>query len=184
MQAIRGRRAVRDFTEASVSKAQVSALVDTAIQAPSAMNRQAWSFTVIADRALLARAAAAAKAHRVATLDARPELAGLRERLASPDFDIFYNAPVLVVISATADDAFATVDCCLAAQTFMLAAYAEGFGTCWIGLSDDWLNLTEGKAMLGIPEHHRPVAPIILGHPRAWPAPTARRPAEVRWLGL
>ena len=101
--------------------------------------------------------------------------------LTSPDFNIFYNAPVLVVICATTPDDMALKDCCLAAQTLMLAAYAEGLGSCWIGFSEAWLNTPDGKSKLGIPENFRPVAPIILGFPKGTREVTERRPPDIRF---
>ncbi len=63
----------------------------------------------------------------------------------------------------------------------MLAAHARGLGTCWIGLSRPWLNEAAVKAELGIPEGWHPVAPIVLGHRTAVPAPTARDKPTIVW---
>ena len=53
----------------------------------------------------------------------------------------------------------------LAAENLMLAAYAAGLGTCWIGVAQGFLNALDGKAMLGLPAAWVPVAPVIVGHP-------------------
>ena len=45
--------------------------------------------------------------------------------LNDPQFNIFYHAPVLLIVLARLDDAQAREDCCLAAQTLMLVA------RCW-----------------------------------------------------
>jgi hypothetical protein len=37
------------------------------------------------------------------------------------------------------------------------------------------------KAELGIPADWHPVAPIVLGHPRALPPPTPREKARIVW---
>ncbi|MGZ3702472.1 MAG: nitroreductase family protein, partial [Bdellovibrionota bacterium] len=55
------RRAVRSYSKQTVSKENITALLDAANQAPSAMNRQPWGFIVIQDRALLTRISDAAK---------------------------------------------------------------------------------------------------------------------------
>jgi len=183
IEAIRGRRAVRDYAPEAIGREQIAELIGTAVRAPSAMNRQPWSFTVVQDRERLERWSTAAKSHVLTSLAARPELQHFRETLASADFNIFYNAPALVVISATAEDEFTATDCALAAQTLMLAAHAMGLGTCWIGFAHGWLNTPEGKAELGIAPDHVPVAPIILGRPGQAPPPTPRRAPEIRWIG-
>lgn len=181
--AIRARRAVRDYRDEPVGDTQLAALIDAAIWAPSGINLQPWCFFVVNDRARLAACSTKAKAAlKEATTD-HPELAGLRSMLASPDFNIFYNAPVLIVICATTADEMAVKDCCLAAQNLMLAATAEGLGSCWIGLSETWLNTDEAKADMGIPADFRPVAPIIVGHPKGAAPPTNRRAADVRHVG-
>jgi nitroreductase len=157
-------------------------VIAAAIQAPSGVNRQPWSFVAVTDRRLLERCSREAKAHLLASLSANPHLSAFREHLASPAFNIFYNAPALIVICATEPDPMAQQDCCLAAATLMLAAHGRGLGTCWIGFAQPWLNQSAGKAALGIPADHLPVAPIIIGRPRGeTPAPPRREPA-ITWI--
>jgi nitroreductase len=180
--AIYGRRAIRDFTDAVPPREEVGALVDAAIQAPSGMNRQPWAFTVVSGRALLADWSAKAKAYLLASLEPGSALHDARQHLDAPDFNIFYNAPLLVVICATDSDPMSLKDCCLAAENLMLAAYDRGMGTCWIGFSESWLASPEGRTALGIPADHVPVAPIILGRPTHSPPRPHRTPAAVRWI--
>lgn len=182
-QAIYTRRAVRAFKPQPVDEAMLRQLVDAAIQAPSAMNRQPWSFTVVRDKALLDRISNESKALLLKTTPAGLVSHHLQDMLASPQFDIFYHAPVLIVISADGDGPWAVPDCALAAQNLMLAARAAGLGTCWIGFAQGWLSTAEGKAALGIPASHVPVAPIIVGHPTAEPPPVPRKDAQIHWVG-
>jgi len=65
----------------------------------------------------------------------------------------------------------------------MLAAFAEGLGTCWIGFAQSYLNTAEGKAALGAPKEWVPVAPIIVGRPTRAPSPIPRKEPEIRWVG-
>jgi nitroreductase len=44
---------VRSFTAEAVDESALRALIDTAIQAPSALNAQPWAFVVIDDRMML-----------------------------------------------------------------------------------------------------------------------------------
>lgn len=105
------------------------------------------------------------------------------EVLRNPAFHIFYHAPAMILISATEDGPWSGIDCALAAENLMLAARAAGPGSCWIGFATDWLATDQGKASLDLPPSRMPVAPIIVGHPRAWPAEVPRKPPEVRWIG-
>jgi nitroreductase len=182
LDAIYHRRSVRDFTAAPVGDEAVRAVVDAAIQAPNAEHQEAWSFVVVRDAALLARIGQAAKALVLEQTAGQAGREQIRERLASPDFNIFYNAPALVVVCATAPETMALQSCYLAAQNLMLAAHAHGLGGCWIGLAEAWLATAEGREALGLAEGESAVAPIILGHPRAAPPEQHRRPARIRWI--
>ena len=184
LEGLRGRRAVRDYLDEPVSRDLIGAVIDSAVWAPSGMNRQPWRFLVLEGRDVLARCSAAAKRLMLEEATRRPELAAVRGMLEQPDFNIFYNAPALVIVCATEPDEMAVKDCCLAAQTLMLAAHAQGLGSCWIGFAELWLNSPEAKAWLGMADGLRPVAPIILGRPAAAVAPPDRRPADVEFVRL
>lgn len=180
--AIYHRRAIRDYADAPVDQESFRFVIAAAIQAPNALNRQPWSFVVATNRPKLHRCSEQAKAHTLALLSANPHLAGHRDLLASPSFNIFYNAPALIIICATQRDQLAQQDCCLAAENLMLAAHGRGLGTCWVGFAESWLNLPEGKSEFRIPADHLPVAPIIIGHPRGdYPAPPRRDP-HITWI--
>lgn len=99
------------------------------------------------------------------------------------NFDVFYRAPVLILISTVAEMPWAVEDCALAAESLMLAARAAELGTCWIGFAQGWLGTHEGKALLKLPTAYRPVAPIIVGYPRSQPASVPRKEPEIRWVG-
>jgi nitroreductase len=183
MEAIFGRRSVRDYLPEPLPQEAISGLIDAAIQAPSALNHQPWRFDVIRQRFLLDRMSDEAKKHIVAAgrLETMPEQ--LIKRLADPNFHIFYHAPALIVISAIAQGPWIVEDCALAAENLMLAAHAAGFGSCWIGLAQAWLATPNGKMTICIPETSTPVAPIIIGFPRT-PAPFVPRKApDVHWIG-
>ena len=182
MNAIYGRRAVRAFTPEPVSRGTIERLIDAAIRAPSAMNVQPWTFAVVEGAARLAALSAPAKRHFLSLLPADGPEAELRPHLEDPAFNIFYGAPSLVIVGATAPAPQAIQDCCLAAQTLMLAAYDLGLGTCWIGLSTPWLQLPATRAELGLPVDCLPVAPVIVGVPQSHPLPTSRNKPTIRWI--
>jgi nitroreductase len=183
-EAIYTRRAVREFTDQPVDERTLRQLIDAAVQAPSAVNQQAWSFCVVRDRALLARISREAKAHMLRTSPARLVSHHFEELLSNPTFDIFYHAPALIVISTTlAESPWAVEDCSLAAENLMLTARGVGLGSCWIGFAQTWLGTPEGKTALGLPATYLPIAPIIVGHPKSAPSPVPRKAPEIRWIG-
>ncbi|NEU14799.1 nitroreductase [Methylobacterium sp. BTF04] len=184
MEAIRGRCAVREYTAASIDEQTIRSLIGDAVQAPSAIDEQPWAFTVVRDQALLDRVSSDARTHIAASaVTGSPKGGHFRSMLEDVNFQIFYHAPVLVLISAMTDGDWIVEDCSLAAENLMLAAYAEGLGSCWIGCSRSYLNTPDGKAALRIPEAWTPVAPIILGHPKSTAAPIPRKTPEIRWVG-
>ncbi len=181
--AIAGRRAVRDYLPAPVDERTIGRLIDAAIQAPSAINQQPWTFTVVRDPAVLDRISRDAKAFMLDALQGDRHAASMRQHLADPGFHIFYHAPALILISAAAQGPWIVEDCALAAQNLMLAAFAAGLGSCWIGFAQRYLASPAGKAVLGLPPDWVPVAPIIVGRPAGAAPPVTRRPPEVRWIG-
>lgn len=180
-EAIYGRRAVREFTAEPVEEGLLRQLIDAAIQAPSAVNQQPWLFTVVRNKELLAHISNEAKAHLLKTSPAALASHHFQHILADPAFDIFYGAPVLVLISSAASP-WAAEDCALAAENLMLAAHAAGLGTCWIGFAQGWLGTTAGKSTLKLPDADLPVAPIIVGHPKSVPPAVSRKPARIDWV--
>ncbi len=182
-EAIYSRRAVRAFSADPVDDQTIRHLIDAAVQAPSAVNEQPWSFTVVRDRTLLDRISAEAKAHMLKTTPAGLLSHHFKEILDDPKFHIFYHAPVLIVIASVTEGPWSVIDCSLAAQNLMLAARAVGLGTCWIGFAQGWLATAPGKMALDLPAPYLPVAPIIVGHPQSWPSPVPRKQPEVRWIG-
>ena len=165
-EAIVGRRSAREYLAQAIDDATIRRLIAAAVQAPSAVNEQPWAFAVARERARLDRISRRAKAHMLATAPAGARFESSRARLSDPGFDIFYGAPALIVVAATAPGPWIVEDCAMAAENLMLTAFAEGLGSCWIGYAQSFLNTPEGKAELGAPQAWVPVAPIIVGRPR------------------
>jgi nitroreductase len=182
-EAILGRRSVREYTAQAVDEPTIKRLIDAAVHAPNAVNQQPWTFTVVRDQDVLDRISRAAKSHMLATMAGNPHADRFRMRLGDPNFQVFYHAPALILISAVAEGPWIVEDCALAAENLMLAAYAAGLGTCWIGFAQGYLNTEEGKRMLDLPAPCVPVAPIIVGHPKAAPPPVPRNAPNIRWVG-
>jgi nitroreductase len=181
LDAINGRRSVRDYTDEAVGDGTVRELIEAAVKAPSAINQQPWCFVVVKKQDLLAQISDRAKAHLLkASLGAPAH--PFRDMLNDPKFHIFYHAPVLVVIAACEPTDWAVEDCALAAENLMLTAYEKGLGTCWIGFAQHWLSTADGKSALGLPSSHIPVAPIVVGHPRRSYATVPRKVPNISWL--
>ena len=129
-EAIYSRRSVREFTAETVSEKILRDLIEAAVQAPSAVNAQPCTFCVIRDKTVLATISQEAEAHMVKTTPVGLMSHHFKEILNDPNFNIFYNAPVLILISTIGDIPWAVEDCALAAENLMLAARGAGVGTC------------------------------------------------------
>ncbi len=183
LEVIRKRRAVREYTNAPVERSVVEQLIGAAILAPSAINLQPWAFAVVLDGALIEEYGRRAKNWSLANFSQTSFTLDLRRMLEDPGFTMFYHAPALLMVLAKPSETQAAEDCCLAAENMMLAARDMGLGTCWIGLARPWLDLPSTKAELRLLNQCRVVAPIVLGHPKAWPESHGRSPAEIYWVG-
>jgi nitroreductase len=181
-EAINSRHSTRDYFPEAPSEAIIESLMDAAIRAPSAVNRQPWHFSVVANRSLLDDISKRAKAYmtKMRPLEL-PE--SLYDKLADPQFHVFYHAPTLIVISATQQGPWIEADCALAAQNLMLAARAQGLGSCWIGLSQPFLATDDGRKALQISAADYPIAPIVVGKASHDAPPSPRNPVSVNWVG-
>ncbi len=178
MQAIKGRRSVRAYTDEPVSRAEILSLIEAAAASPSAMNLQPWSFVVVEGKERLERMSALAKR---ALLSLPTTDASHRTVLQDPSHNIFYGAPCLIIVCARPPSRQAAEDCCLAAHGLMLAAYSRGWGTCWIGTARPWLELPQTRSLLGLLPDQVPVAPVIVGKPASVSPPTTRHKPVVLW---
>jgi len=62
-EAITDHRAVREYTAEPLDEQTIRLLIADAVQAPSVINEQPWTLTVVRDQAPLNRASLQAKAH-------------------------------------------------------------------------------------------------------------------------
>ncbi|MEM2056996.1 MAG: nitroreductase family protein [Thermoproteota archaeon] len=139
-EAIQKRRSVRAYEPTPVPREILGKVLEAARLAPSAGNIQPWHFIVVTD-------------------------VGKREKLARAPFAGFLReAPVVIVGCGNqrASPRWFMVDVAIAMQNMVLAATAEGLGTCWVGS----FNEKEVKEMLKIPDDYRVVALLALGYPR------------------
>jgi nitroreductase len=184
MDAIYHRRAVRDYAPQKIDQAMIRILLDAAVHAPTAVHEEPWAFAVIQDKNILNRLSDNVKELLTAGADPIHPPGGSHtfDRFTTPEFNAFYNAGTLIVICGKPLGPFVVSDCWLAAENLMLAACANGLGTCVIGLSVTALNTPQWKKELGIPAEMTVFAPIIVGVPAGvTPAVPRKQPEILAW---
>jgi len=182
LDAISGRRAVRQYKSDCPSEQVLRQLIEAATWAPSAMNGQAWHFTVITRQELLDRIAMHARQWAQENEPGVADSQDARALLADPHFHMLHHAPALIVISAPAAGKWTAEDCAVAAQNLMLAATGLGLGSCWIGLVQGWLNSPEGRQAITLPAGERVVAPLVVGYASERPQALSRRNPYITWI--
>jgi nitroreductase len=171
------RRSVRSYLEKKVDKVIISALLQAAVRAPTAIHQEPWAFVIVQDKEVLHDLSDRAKPIFLAEARHHSEIYSYEDLdiFDSPDFNIFYDANTLILICGNTATPFVSADCWLAAENLILAACAMGLGTCIIGSALPALNTPEVKMHLHIPNEFSVVVPIIAGYPNDAIAPAVRK---------
>ena len=174
------QRAHRAYADAAVSDEDLARILDAAVHAPSAENKQPWEFVVVRDPtgraaigALIERAwNSTGKAFSESRLS--PELLAAVDRGATGGIA---DAPIHIVVGADTERGLAQTaaeSTFPAIQNLMLAAGALGLGTALTTIAVGYAD--ELRAIVGFPESIRPMAVIPVGHPARPLGPPRREP--------
>ncbi|OPX65779.1 MAG: nitroreductase A [Methanomassiliicoccales archaeon PtaB.Bin215] len=145
-EAINARKSIRRFLDTPVEKEKIQMLLEAAIRAPSAMNKQCWRFVAVTNKETISQLA---KCNMVFN-------------------GWLKDAPAVIVVCADPKESadmndlpYYMWDAALAAQNLVLAATDMGLGTCFLAA----YNEDKVKELLGIPEQLRVVCMTPLGYP-------------------
>lgn len=174
------RRSVRNYQDTPVSMDIIESLLLESTFAPSAGNGQPWKFIVVNNKETLANISSESKKNLLTKIATNPNsyTKKYEKILQNESYNIFYNAPTLILIIGNAKAKNLHVECALAACYLMMAAASRGLGSCWVNLGTEIKN-PEMLRRLGIPEEHQIVAPIILGYPDRIPSVPSRKYPEI-----
>jgi nitroreductase len=147
------RRSVRRYEPKEIPRDVLDKILEAGRQAPSAANKQSWHFIVLTD------------------FEIKKELSkGLFNRFIK-------DAPVTIVGCAHKNliaGKWSVVSTTIALQNMVVAAWAMGVGSCWIG---DF-NEEKVKRLLSISENWKIVALVSFGYPAEKPQPRKKKPVE------
>ena len=163
LQAIADRRSTRGFSPEQLTQEQLNALLDAAVQSPSAVNRQPWHFSVVQDMALLDEFN---EVQRGLIEKRAPE--NERGRFSDPAFNVFYKAPTVIFISLPVDHGFfAPIDAGIAVENIALAAHSLGLGSVILGMPKEVFDSEFGdkyRKAFQFPEGNDFAIAISVGH--------------------
>ncbi|SNQ59152.1 Nitroreductase [Candidatus Methanoperedens nitroreducens] len=178
------RRSVRDYLNKPVPEEIINKIIDAGRYAPSGFNLQPWRFVVVENPAILERLSDYAKPVLMKNLSGRTDAFAIShlERLEDRNYNIFYNAPVLILVIGRKSNPRSDYDCTLCAGNIIHAAHSLGIGSCWVGGGTVIQQSEELTALLQIPVNYKIVAPIILGYPRSAPPTPKKREPVISWV--
>jgi len=162
LEVIRSRRSVRRFGLKPITEADLAAIAEVGLLAPSARNQQRWHFTVIRAKDTLASLSAALKEQIL-----NSGIDFLVERAKTPGFDPFYGATAMVMISGDDKAPWIQIDCGAAAENTALAAEALGVSSCVMVMPGLLFAGDEDGRLareLGIPEGYTHIVSVALGY--------------------
>lgn len=144
------RRSVRAYLPNAVPEEKLERILRAGLYAASGMGRQSAMILCVTDKAL------------------RDRLMRMNAAImGTPEKDPFYGAPCVLVVLADRSILTAVYDGSLVLGNMMLAAHAEGLGSCWIHRAREEFDSDEGKAILhdlGVKGDYEGVGHLIVGY--------------------
>jgi nitroreductase len=149
------RHSVRRYADAPFSPEQADHVLHAAMAAPSANNKQPWSFVVVDERK---------------TLDAIAELHPYARMMKGASFAVV----PCVIRDIALSNPFYPQDMGASVENMLLAAVECGLGSCWCGVHPKE-ELERGIAgLLGLPDTVFPFAVVAFGALADDPSPSDR----------
>ena len=159
---LKERKSVRVFTDKPISEKETAAILEAAVNAPTAGNQQLYTIIHVTDPQL--------KAQLAESCDHQPFIAQAPLVLVfCADCRKWYQAFAAYGCQprkpGVGDLMLAVSDTNIAAQNAVVAAHSLGIGSCYIG--DIMENAEQQRKLLGLPSYVFPAAMLVFGFPTA-----------------
>ena len=159
------RTSIRQFTDQPVAKDTLETILKAGMAAPSAMNKQPWTFVAVTEREMLD------------SLNAHHPYANLKTATAA----IIVCGDMQKTIEGAGRE-YWVQDCSAATENILLAAHGLGLGAVWCGVYPVEERIAEVSAVLGLHEEIVPLNIVTMGYPAENPEPKDKwNPANVHW---
>ncbi len=156
------RKSVRQFVQEPIPQEDVEAILNAAVQAPTAGNMTLWTIINVTDpEKKLALSKSCDNQPFIATAPLVLVYCADYRRW----FEVFKTLDLgeALRVPAEGDFMLATADTIIAAHASVVAADALGYGSCYIG--DIIENCDTQREILGLPEYVKPVCMAVFGKP-------------------
>lgn len=166
LKVLTGRRSCRSYKPEQITDAELDAVLEAGIYAPTAGGQQSPIIVAVQDKDTI---------EQLRKMNA--------DVMGNPDADPFYGAPTVLIVLADKANPNRVYDGSCVMDNLMNGAEAVGLGSCWIHRARQMFDSPEGKELLkqwGLPETLQGVGSLALGYPaQEPPAPPARKPGRV-----
>ena len=160
LEIIRTRRSYRSYKSEQITDEQLNAVLEAGTYAPTSRGLQSPFIVAIQNEELKAR------------------LAKMNAEIMGVTTNPYYDAPTYVLVFVPSDAPNGIQDASLVMENMMLAAHAQGLGSCWIHREYEMFTSEEGKELMkqwGLPEGLVGIGALALGYPDAEPSPAKPR---------
>ena len=168
MENILTRRSVRVYEDKPVSRETLDTVLSAAQMAPTWKNSQTPGYIVIESPAVKQKLMEALPSYNVRNVSTAPVVIVMTTRKKRCAYERDGS------FSTKKEDRWEMFDAGIACQTLCLAAWAEGLGTCIMGIYDE----DQVPALLEVPEDQYVTAIVSMGYPAEQPKAPKRKPLE------
>lgn len=153
------RRSIRKYKPDMIPEDVLNRIIEAGTYAATGMGKQSPIIIAVTNKEI------------------RDKFSKMNAEIMGVDSDPFYGAPVVLIVLADKARPTYVYDGSLVMGNLMLAAYAEGIGSCWIHRAKEEFESAEGKAFLkslGIEGDYEGIGHCVLGYvdgeePKAMP---------------
>ena len=157
---IRTRRSCRSYKPQQITDEQLNAVLEAGTYAPTSRGLQSPFIVAIQNKDLL------------------KQLAEMNAEVMGATTNPYYDAPTYILVFVPDGFANGVYDAALVLENMMLAAHAQGLGSCWIHREREMFATEEGKELMkqwGLPDGLVGIGALALGYPEGEPAPAKPR---------
>ena len=174
VETIMTRRSVRKYQPQAVNRDTMQVILECGINAPNAINRQAWEVRVLDNPETI---------QKLTDLYVKDNPKAAED----PNFkNMFRNAPTVAFVANDTTFPFSQVDCGLMAENMMLSAWSMGIGSVCVGgparFMKDNAEAAELLKQMGFSENYDLLFCIGFGYPAETPAAKPRDTSKVKFL--